>query len=112
MDFCKQISMKQEWMTACDEALRDLMSACHRTNQKGKLAVELLVEPSLDREGQTVATMRLNVKVSCPRNSPGIQTAYVVTDQEDNVVDLSKDHPQQLAMFARFEKEHRSNESA
>lgn len=110
MDFCKQISMKQEWMSACDDALRDLMSACRRTNQKGELLVKLKVEPSLDKEGQTIATMRLDVKVNCPRNSPGIQTAYVVTDEEDNAVDLSKDHPQQMAMFARFEKEHR-NES-
>ena len=105
MDFCKQILMKPEWVAACDDALKDLMSACHRTNQKGKLAVEVLVEPSLDKDGQTIATMRLNVKLSCPRNSRGVQVAYVVTDQEDNAVDLSKDHPAQLAMFARFEQE-------
>lgn len=110
MDFCKQIEAKPEWFDAVNDALADLMTAVARTNQKGDLTLKIKVEPNLDKDGNTIATMRMEVKANCPRPAPGIQTVYVITDDADNAVDLSKDHPEQMAMFHQMEQQHKESE--
>lgn len=111
MDFCKQIENKPEWFDAVNAALGDVLTACRRTNKKGEVVLKLQVAPMLDKDLQTVVTMQIDVKANCPRHSPGVQTAYLITDEEERAVDLSKDHPAQMAMFRGMAEQVKGDEA-
>ena len=109
MDFCTQIQGKPEWFEAANTGLAEVVTAVRRTNMKGELILRLKIAPSIDRDGNTIVTQALDVKTSCPRHSPGLQTAYVITDQDGNAVELSKDHPAQTHMFEQMKAEMKEN---
>lgn len=105
LDLCRQIDGKPEWHSGVNDALGDVITACRRTNQKGELSIKIKIIPSLDKTGQTIVTMGMEVSAKIPRPSPGMQTAYVITDDDDRAVGLSREHPDQMEMFAKFSKE-------
>lgn len=109
MEFCQQIQAKPEWFDATNDALARVMTAVRRTNLKGELNIKIKVEPTIDRDGNTIATMRMEITEKCPQPAPGIQTVYIITDVDDRAVELSREHPAQMAMFRQMDKQQKGD---
>ena len=86
-----------------NESLQKLVKDCIDTSKKGDLTIKFAIEPISSRDGHQVK-ITPNVTTKNPKYDAGVGIFYVVTDDNDQPVDLEREDPRQLSLIMSAEE--------